>query len=580
MNDALTNSVSPSPGEAPHLVLATTRPPFWMSWAESITIFLLGFLLLLSVYGRGEGVPGNDSFYHIRMATLLTEHGLLQNFPWLKFVYFTGEGNAFVNHHYGFQALLVPFVTMADQWGADELTGAKWAMATFHGLSLMLMNLILRSLGVRWRWAILVIFVFLPFQFFVRQAYIRAIGISLVFMLWITLTLVRQRPRWLVLIIAAYVHVYLGGVIYAPLLVGIFVMTSLMGSQDDRSHALKAMLWGALGWAIGLMTHPYAGGIFEFLQLQVFGSGLSPDIPVGREWKPYEGVWWFGQMAGVLLVVWATCLVVRLRTGPNLDVRSLSLVVIQFVFLGLTLKARRFIEYWPPFCLLSAAALIAPIPVLIEQSLKDRTKWLTAGRWRWLTGSAMVMTVLMAMGYVAWSPVWQTIRHTARCKFDLSAVADTMRALQEESKPGDVVFTDDWDIFPIYFYYNTHNHYIVGLDPKFTHQRQPELWQRYVKISRGQVPSEITAKAGLMAKGDNPSATSSQRTVKVTLDDIVSLFGARFVVTDGDHKKLARKLNKRNDLAKLIYPSTSYEESKDAPYLIFRMKTNVEVTGE
>ena len=57
-----------------------------------------------------------------------------------------------------------------------------------------------------------------------------------------------------------------------------------------------------LGWILGVVSYPYAGGIFEFLRLQVFGSGLSPDIEVGREWKPYSDAWFLVTMAGTLFI--------------------------------------------------------------------------------------------------------------------------------------------------------------------------------------------------------------------------------------------------------------------------------------
>ena len=141
-----------------------------------------------------------------------------------------------------------------------------------------------------------------------------------------------------------------------------------------------------------------------------------------------------------------------------------------------------------------------------------------------------------------------------------------MDFLQEQSQPGEVVFTDDWDIFPVYFFYNSHNHYVVGLDPKFTHARQPDLWERYVKITRGQIPSEVQVETrGLQGQ---PLIEFQH----FSLEDIRDHFGANYVVTDRDHRPLAEKLEAAKDFAELIYPSTSYAKSRDAPYLVFRVR--------
>ena len=64
----------------------------------------------------------------------------------------------------------------------------------------------------------------------------------------------------------------------------------------------------------------------------------------------------------------------------------------------------------------------------------------------------------------------------------------------------------------------------------------------------------------------------SAKTIHVTLEDIREEFGARFVITDADHKKLATKLAAAPDFAELIYPSKVYADSRDAPYLIFQIR--------
>jgi hypothetical protein len=137
-----------------------------------------------------------------------------------------------------------------------------------------------------------------------------------------------------------------------------------------------------------------------------------------------------------------------------------------------------------------------------------------------------------------------------------------MGFLQANSQPGDLVFTDDWDIFPVFFYHNRYNRYIVGLDPKFTHQRDPDLWNRYVKISRGEVPSTIELAS---SNGDGERGT-------VALEDIREEFRAQYVIADQDHHALADALIKSPELAELIYPSTDYEIARKEPYIVFRIR--------
>jgi len=544
----------------------------------------------------------------------------------------------------------------------------------------------------------------MPAQFFTRHAFVRAINPSLVFMLLIVLLMFRRRFKLAGLAVAIYTHLYLGGVIYAPLLIGLYVLASFVGPHDRRSVPWRLIIWTATGWIIGVLAHPYRDGMWEFLRLQVFGSGLSPDISVGREWKPYEGVWWFAQSAGNVLVIWAIAVCLRLRFGKRISADELFLVIVNFAFLALTFKARRFIEYWPVFCLLSAAFLVAPLTKQRTDSAKDAIGSSVAKRACWLGGSTVILLIVSAawlyaalrrsqvdaflaewevwtalaalyllgplargwtesrpsatgraarllsalailvfgalfvlgmsmlwstwiahhvgrgrlvFGAVGWigllmlyvavasrritpkvfhngisvwlrllgtlrgivlsvaflsatacfaGPLLVEVQRTTRCKYDLPAIRGAMRFLQEHSQPGDVVFTDDWDIFPVFFYYNSDNHYIVGLDPKFTQARRPDLWERYVRVSRGQVPTDATVTM------TDETGTEVQERIHVAIQDIREHFSAKYVVTDSDHKSLASKLAGAKDFAELVYPSDSYDECRDEPYLVFRIR--------
>ncbi len=681
---------------------------------ELLAVFALGVAVLSFIYldPRGRpadqiGVPGYDAFYHVKMASMLPEVGLVDHFPWLRHVYFSQLNDKFVSHHYGFHLLLLPFVTLAEWLTGDSLTGGRWAMSTFFGFNVLLLYALLLSEGIRGRWLWLLVFLMLPVEFFGRHAYVRAISPSLMFMLLIVLTTFRERYVLAGLSVAAYTHLYLGAVVFSPVVVGVCAVSQVLGRREDRRFPWRLVMWTTLGWLVGLRTYPYFDGALEFLRMQVFGTGLSPDIAVGAEWNSYGNVWHFAvTMCGPLLAVWAVAVALRLRWGDRLNARELALALLNFAFLLLTLKAKRFIEYWPPFCLLSAAYLAAPVlnplaawfdptgapvggrrawvrataalvicgalltavyaarmndvqrffeewalwlllatalvvgplgriwqsPGTSEESMPrararlfmvpllagvfagavllvgrglfdmpaDRGSALSPGTWGWLVlgglwaGAAAASarspgtiekprpmtrllnsTTVIATGLAAVAATvllcadrLVTAQRDVYCGFDLPAIRDAMGYLQAVSDPGDVVFTDDWDVFPVYFYHNATNNYIVGLDPKFTHWREPELWERYVRITRGQVGRDVYVREA------EPDGSECRRRVRVELEDIRDCFGARYVITDRDHKLLAKRLAQAGGFAKLIYPKTSYDACKNDPYLIFEVASN------
>lgn len=679
---------------------------------ESLAVFILGAAMMNFFYavsakkpGGEIGAPGHDSFYHTKMAAMIPEVGLLRKFPWLQHSWFRESGDDFVSHHYGFHMLMLPFVQHAHAQTGDYLPGARWAMAAIFGANLLLFNLLLKTGGVRWRWAWIALLLLGPDQFFMRQTFIRAIGVSLMMMQLVLLMLLQRRHVWAAIAIGLYVHIYLGAVTFVPVLVGGLAFAMVLGRAGDREPPWRLVGWSVAGWAVGVLTYPYFSGMLEFLKMQIVGTGLSPDIEVGQEWLPYSDPWWFARMSGVTLMVWVAALCARLRSGPRLSAHELGLVLIQFAFLVLVLKARRFIEYWPLFATLSAAWLARPaidaFALAVARNFRQRTRWARraivgfGGVWlavgacwflwyaartrgavmfmaEWPTWSIVVALLLLAplsriwaigrtkswpraacrvvlvglMGAVLVAAIAITMRAgfgvdrwarrlavppvtwavlaaiyiavpsvvlwlsrrarplpppralargfggvltalvcvgfviilggarlggvggSASCMYDLPAIRDMMAFLKKNSDPGDVIFTDDWDTFPVFFYHNSYNRYIVGLDPKFTHARRPDLWERYVRITRAQTPC---TKQVVMN-----SETRETKRIDIRLTDIRDEFGAKFVIIDRDHRNFAEKLVRAPEFAELIYPKRRYEECGDAPYVIFRVRADGE----
>jgi hypothetical protein len=93
-------------------------------------------------------------------------------------------------------------------------------------------------------------------------------------------------------------------------------------------------------------------------------------------------------------------------------------------------------------------------------------------------------------------------------RYDLYANAS--KWLEQNTPAGSRVFQTDWDDFPRLFFYNTHNTYLVGLDPTYMQLYNPKLYDLWVRITRGDA--------------ERPSRYIS------------ASFGARYIHTDLDHR--------------------------------------------
>src|SRR3989344_6279113 len=50
-----------------------------------------------------------DSFYHVKMAILMKEQGIIRDFPWLQF---TVLKNYYTDHHLLYHIALIPFISI------------------------------------------------------------------------------------------------------------------------------------------------------------------------------------------------------------------------------------------------------------------------------------------------------------------------------------------------------------------------------------------------------------------------------------------------------------------------------------
>ena len=107
----------------------------------------------------------------------------------------------------------------------------------------------------------------------------------------------------------------------------------------------------------------------------------------------------------------------------------------------------------------------------------------------------------------------QVARKDLETGVPLNKFSAAMTWLQANSAAGDIVLHSDWDEFPLLFYYNDHNYYIVGLDPTFMYKYSPELHTIWVGITKGEKKDQL-------------------------YETIGTTFQAKFVFLEKDHKKM------------------------------------------
>jgi hypothetical protein len=80
----------------------------------------------------------------------------------------------------------------------------------------------------------------------------------------------------------------------------------------------------------------------------------------------------------------------------------------------------------------------------------------------------------LCVGVLTWTTLASARAEIAEAPSDYMAGAAEW--LRTNTPEGSMVFQTDWDDFPYLYYYNTHNTWLVGLDPTYLQVAAPDLW--------------------------------------------------------------------------------------------------------
>ncbi|MBK8023698.1 MAG: hypothetical protein IPK19_20240 [Chloroflexi bacterium] len=496
----------------------------WRHWGGVLLAFLLGFAAAIVLLSATDALISTDDYYHTRISAELIEQGTLRlDFPWLPLTILSPE--AFVDHHLLYHVYLAPFV----QWGG--IPGAKLAQALVVGGMFAAFWLLLRTLEVRlpWLWLIALLGVSTPFLY--RMLMVRTQAAAVLVLFLALYALFSRRYRWLAPIAFAFTWLY-NGFILLPVFAGLYVLSAWL---TDRQWVWRPLIYTAIGVAAGLVINPYFPQNITFI-LDHLGEkvDVAANIRVGSEWYPYTTEALLDNSLGMLLALAAGMLAPSLRKtrrdgATGRDRVETTLLLTALVTLYMTFESRRFIEYSPAFALLFCATALGR-----EGIAWDRLLPVFPGR-RLVARAFPLMIALPILLLAGWTMT--SVRQDIEGVKDADYMAGAAAWLQANTAPGELVFQTDWDDFTYLFYHNTHNIYLVGLDPTYLQVANPTLWNLWVPITQGMV--------------ERPSVL------------IRDSFGASLVVSDTDHVAFAQSAENDPNL-ELVY--------RDSYSLIWQIK--------
>ncbi len=496
-------------------------------WLGYLAIFTISFIVLL-VLQAAPVFSDPDSFYHAKMALLIRDQGIIHTFPWLNL---TVLGQHYTDQHFLYHVLLIPFVT----W-FPPLVGLKLATVFFGAGVVTVAYWMMRQLGVRGAFLYALILLFSrPFSF--RMSLAKAPSTSLIILLLGLTWIFQYRLRRLFWLAFVYVWYY-GGFALLGIAAAVQATVSVLHNRCITGHdshrfvqKIKALVGrhsrtprvrrlnlGLLisvfgGLLAGIMINPYFPNNISFYYHQVINIGVinfQKVIGVGGEWYPYGLINLIanGAFASILLVLAIIGLLVRAKQQTK---ATWTLFILTVFFFFLTLKSRRYVEYYIPFAIIFSASSISGALAGLQLHRvwgEFRRLMLRQRIGQILLGLAGVY-ISLAAGFVAGRDFHNEQRDLQH-GFRTDELASASAWLEANTPVGSRVVHSDWDEFPLLFYHNTHNTYIVGLDPTFLYKADQDRYWAWANITLGKFQGDV------------------YRAVTTTLD-------SRYVMVTSDH---------------------------------------------
>lgn len=462
-----------------------------------ILLFVLFFVGMAIIQFTTADMPDNDGFYHIKLAWLMRTDSLKPDFPWLPLSVLSEK--EFYDHHFLFHVALIPFTF------GDLRLGAKWAAVTFSAIAFLSIWYLFhrQKIPLAWLWALALFGISDAFLY--RMSITRAQSLSLAVLILALTWILEGKYKHLAVLSFLYVWMYDA----FPLILAIAGLHFLAMLLVERRLEFRPLLWVTLGIAAGLIINPYFPNNLIFTYHHLLPKLLdATSVNVGNEWYPYDTGQLLGNSSLALIAFVSGTLALGL-TGRKMDLRIATSFLIMLLFGLMLFKARRFVEYFPPFALIFSAFAWAPL-LNVERNPEVATSKSLSG----LQANFHVALLVIAVSVGMMKTIPATQESLAKSKpYDLYQGASVW--LTQNTLEGERVFQTDWDDFPRLFFYNTHNTYLVGLDPTYFQIYDKDLYDLWVRITRGEVnqPSQI----------------------------ILARFSARYIHTDLNHKNFLRE---------------------------------------
>lgn len=395
-----------------------------------------------------------DTGYHLAVARLTAEHGILQAFPWTPF--------SWLADHYAdkeplFHWLLVPVAGLAPALAA----GIAGVVLGTGVLAILYLLLVTERVPASGWWAILPLAASSAFVY--RLALVRPHLLSIALALVISWSAVRA--RWLVLAVACFLFPLCYTAWHLPVVLIVIVEAARWISVREIEWRSAPVALAAL--AVGILLHPNFPQNLELFWIQnvtvLVGTVWAEraGFEMGQEFEPFDPVGLF------LYMLWPTVLMLGAAAFAwrrrQQDVLATALAALAIAFFVISLRTQRFIEYFVPFSVFALAVGWRPA---VERRVAP----------------FLVLVGTLWIGLVARDPIERLL--TRQDLFPPDVAAQLGATVSE----GEQVVTCGWGFTGEMMLALPGRQFVVALDPVFFAMQDDDLYRLWFETMHEPMP--------------------------------------------------------------------------------------------
>jgi hypothetical protein len=261
--------------------------------------------------------------------------------------------------------------------------------------------------------------------------------------------------------------------------------TILLFSGERKTVWPQGIIYVFSGLLAGLIINPYFPHNLKFYGQQIWQIALlnyQSIIPVGGEWYPYtfDKLW---LDANSLLITLLFTIILFITTIKKQSIYSWLWGTLTLLFLVLTLKSQRYIDFLAPITVLFFGFTCGDY---LKTLSKLHLKLMTKLGWQFIAGTFC----LVLAGYFIYLAPEKIIltKNNLNSGSAINIYEKSSDWLKQNTPAGTLILNTNWSDFPALFYQNSDNYYLTGLDPTFSYRQNPEKYQRYREATLGKRP--------------------------------------------------------------------------------------------